>query len=113
MPSTRYDVVRCVVTKHVRYGVLVDIDTGERGWIDDDDLTEGVVNPSIWPQPGTRLTAVVLHVTRDGRVGLSALPKFVELVGEAVDPAKAVAALTPSEVWRIRGLPEPDQPVQR
>ena len=54
MDRSRYDTVGCVVTKHVHYGVLVELDAGERGWIADDCINEErSIDPRSWPPVGS------------------------------------------------------------
>jgi hypothetical protein len=84
----RYDVVTCVVTKHVRYGLVVEIDSGEQGWIDSGYIADsaGQSSPSAWPSPGSTLAAVVLGMDRMGRVRLASRPSYVELIRSGARP---------------------------
>ena len=78
MGRSRYDIVECVVIKHVPYGVLVELDAGERGWIDGDHTNDArSIDPRTWPPPGVQVMAVVWGTTRDGRVRLASLPSYV------------------------------------
>jgi hypothetical protein len=78
---SRYDIVECVAIKHVPYGVLVELDPDERGWIEGDYVNDArSIDPETWPPPGSRVIAVVLGTTRDGRVRLTSLPSYVEQI---------------------------------
>jgi hypothetical protein len=78
---SRYDIVECVVIRHAPYGVLVELDPEERGWIEGDYVNEArSIDPRTWPPPKSRVIAVVLGTTRDGRVRLASVPSFVERI---------------------------------
>jgi hypothetical protein len=96
----RYDVVDCVVTGHHTDGLLVTLDSGERGVVERVTVEDAPL-PSDWPAVGTRLPAVVLGRTRDGRLRLAGRPSYVALVRSAADPEAALGA------WnRIRAADE-------
>jgi hypothetical protein len=93
VPHRRYDVIPCTVTSHVRYGLIVTLDTGERGWIEDDRIRDDrSICRDQWPAVGTQLDAVVLGVLENGRVCLCSMPSYVEVIRHAFDPDAAARA---------------------
>jgi len=89
----RYDVVHCTVAGHVRYGLIVTLDTGERGWIEEDRIRDDrSVDRVRWPAAGTQVDAVVLGVLKSGRVCLCSMPSYVEVIRHAIDPDASARA---------------------
>lgn len=84
----RYDVVHCSVVGHARYGLLIESQDGERGFVDSSYITDKPGEP--WPAVGQRLRCVVLGHTREGRLRAPAMPLYVETVAAADDPVAAV-----------------------
>lgn len=84
----RYDVVHCSVVGHARYGLLVESEDGEHGFVDSSYITDKPGEP--WPAVGRRLRCVVLGYTKDDRLRVAATPLYVEMVAAADDPVTAV-----------------------
>ncbi|QIS10145.1 hypothetical protein [Nocardia arthritidis] len=83
----RYEVVRCSVYGHAPYGLLIESEDGERGFVDSSYITDNPGEP--WPAVGQQLRCVVLCYTGDGRLCAAAIPLYVEMVAAADDPAAA------------------------
>jgi hypothetical protein len=49
----RYDIVDCVVLGHGPYGLLIESEDGERGFVDSSYITDTPGEP--WPEKGQRL----------------------------------------------------------
>jgi predicted RNA-binding protein with RPS1 domain len=64
----RGDEIDVVVTGTQHYGVLVETNDGEKGWIESEYLSGLVLEPRDWPPVGTVLRGLVLGRTRDGRI---------------------------------------------
>ncbi|MEV8443909.1 hypothetical protein AB0425_41600 [Actinosynnema sp. NPDC051121] len=84
----RYEVVHCSVVGHAGYGLLVESEDGERGYVDSSHITDEPGEP--WPAVGRRLPCVVLGYTKEGRLRAATTPLYVEMVAAADDPAAAV-----------------------
>lgn len=84
----RYDVVHCSVVGHAQYGLLVESEDGEHGFVDSSYITDTPGEP--WPAVGRRLRCVVLGYTKEGRLRAAATPLYVEMVAAADDPVTAV-----------------------
>jgi len=50
------------------YGVLIQTDSGERGWIEAEYLSDAKLSQGEWPEAGTSLRGLVLGYTADGRI---------------------------------------------
>lgn len=83
----RYEVVQCSVNGHAPYGLLIESEDGERGFVDSSYITDNPGEP--WPVIGQQLRCVVLGYTRGGRLRVAATPRYVEMVAAAGDPAAA------------------------
>jgi hypothetical protein len=70
---------------------MVETASGERGWVDADDIADEVVAGD-WPAVGTTVAGVVLGYTRDGRVRLATRPGYVKYVRESGDPGNGLVA---------------------
>lgn len=57
-----------MVTGAQHYGVLIETDSGERGWIEAEYLSDARIRPEEWPAAGTSLRGLVLGYTADGRI---------------------------------------------
>ena len=57
-----------VVTGAQHYGVLIETDSGERGWIEAEYISDARLRQEEWPAPGTSLRGLVLGYTADGRI---------------------------------------------
>src|SRR3954469_11629986 len=91
MAFERFEVVTCTVIKHVSYGLLVELTSGQRGWIERDAIREDrLTDPTTWPMPGTRLEAVLVEFVRDGRARLCSIPSYVEVVRRIHEPYLAI-----------------------
>jgi hypothetical protein len=90
----RYDVIHCSVVGHKHYGLLIESEDGERGFVDGIDITDKPGEP--WPAVGQRLRCVVLGYARDGRLRAAAKPLYVEIVDGVDDPLAAIAE------WSLR-----------
>lgn len=88
----RYDIVHCSVVGHAPYGLLIESEDGERGFVDSSYISDRPGEP--WPEVGRRLQCVVLGQTRDGRLRVAATPTYVDVVALTGD---AIAAY---EQWR-------------
>lgn len=86
----RYDIVHCSVVGHAHYGLLVESQDGERGFVDRAHITDKPGEP--WPATGRQLRCVVLGYTKDNRLRAAATPSYVETVAAADDPAAAANA---------------------
>lgn len=84
----RYDIVHCTVVGHVRYGLLIESEDGERGYVDSSYITDRPGEP--WPEVGLQLRCVVLGYTRDGRLRVAATPTYVDVLAPTGDPVAAV-----------------------
>lgn len=84
----RYDVVNCVVIGHARYGLLIESEDGECGFVDSSDITDTPGEP--WPAVGEDLRCIVLGHAKDGRLRVAVTPAYVDVVAAADDPATAV-----------------------
>ncbi|RAS68448.1 hypothetical protein C8D87_102513 [Lentzea atacamensis] len=84
----RYDVVHCLVIGHVQYGLLIESEDGERGFVDSSYVTDQPGEP--WPEVGRRLRCLVLGYANDGRLRAATTPLCVEMVAAADDPVAAV-----------------------
>jgi predicted RNA-binding protein with RPS1 domain len=67
---SRGDQVTFTVTGAQPYGVLIQTEQGERGWIEREYLSEAVLHQDQWPPVGTSLRGLVLGYTSDGRIRL-------------------------------------------
>jgi hypothetical protein len=88
----RYDMVHGSVVGHVRYGLLIESEDGERGFVDSSYISDGP--GEAWPEVGRRLRCVVLGYTREGRLRVAATPTYVDVMASTGD---SVAAW---EQWR-------------
>ncbi|WP_409496694.1 hypothetical protein [Amycolatopsis sp. cmx-11-12] len=87
----RYDLVRCTVVGHVHYGLLIETEDGERGFVDSSYITDGIGEP--WPAVGQQLRCVVLGYARRGnRIRVAATPSYVDALAAAEDGAAAAKA---------------------
>ena len=86
----RYDIVHCTVTGHVHYGLLVESQDGERGFVDSSYIADKPGEP--WPEVGQQLRCVVLGYTKENRLRVGATPSYVEMLAAADDPATAAKA---------------------
>ena len=66
----RHDIVHCSVVGHVRYGLLIESEDGERGFVDSSYIGGRPDEP--WPEVGRRLQCVVLGYTGAGRLRVAA-----------------------------------------
>ena len=57
-----------VVTGTQHYGVLIQTDSGERGWIEAEYISDAALRQEEWPTAGTSLRGLVLGYTADGRI---------------------------------------------
>jgi hypothetical protein len=64
----RGDEVSFTVTGAQHYGVLIATESGERGWIEDEYLSDETLSGAEWPQVGVTLRGLVLGYTLDGRI---------------------------------------------
>jgi hypothetical protein len=87
MTRRRYDVVEFTVTRWAHYGLLIESDDGEPGFVDSSYITDDVGEP--WPVPGTRLRCVVLAIAKGGRISAAATPGYVAAIASATDPNEA------------------------
>jgi hypothetical protein len=88
----RYDVVPCTVTGHVRYGLLIESEDGERGYVDSAYVTDKPGEP--WPAVGDQVRAVVLNYVQGGRLRVATSPTYVEQLIATGDPVAA------ADAWR-------------
>jgi len=58
----RFDPVECVVVGHIHYGLLIESEDGERGFVD--RMYIGGAPGTPWPAVGTVLPCVVIGYTR-------------------------------------------------
>lgn len=84
----RYDIVHCSVVGHAQYGLLIESEDGERGFVDSSYVTD--TPGEAWPAVGQRLRCVVLGYTNNGRLRAAATPLYVEMLAAADDPVTAV-----------------------
>lgn len=56
------------VTGAQHYGVLIETEAGERGWIEEEYLSRTKLTREDWPPVGTRLRGLVLGYTADDRI---------------------------------------------
>jgi predicted RNA-binding protein with RPS1 domain len=74
----RGQVINVTVTGAARWGVLVEVPSGEPGWIESHYLDDVRVPVEDWPSSGTTMDAVVLGPrTNDGRWRLSTRPSVL------------------------------------
>ncbi len=64
----RGDEIQVMVTGAQPYGLLIEANEGEKGWIETEYLSDTKLEPRDWPPVGTRLRGLVLGYTRDGRI---------------------------------------------
>ena len=64
----RGDEVQVSVTGFQHYGVLVETDAGEAGWIEAEYLSNQMLTQDDWPGVGTSLRGLVLGYTADDRI---------------------------------------------
>jgi hypothetical protein len=83
----RYDVVECVVTKYLPYGLAVRSVHGESGFVDSGDIADSAVSSEDWPMIGARLDCVVLGYTNEGRLRAAAAAGYVRLIRALDEPA--------------------------
>ena len=85
----KYAIVRGTVHGRQHYGVLVTLESGDRGFIDADHLTDTSAGQpgAEWPEPGRPVEAVVLGTTNDERVRLTTRGTDLALARSAADPA--------------------------
>lgn len=57
-----------VVTGAAHYGVLIETDSAERGWIEAEYISDARLTQAEWPEAGTSLRGLVLGYTADGRI---------------------------------------------
>lgn len=82
---SKYEIVECVITGHAPYGLIIQSASGERGYIDSGDISDGPLEPKDWPTVGQAITGVAMSYLRDGRLVVSARPSDVALVRSAAD----------------------------
>lgn len=85
---SRYDIVHCLVIGHARYGILIESEDSELGFVDSSYITDQPGEP--WPEVGQRLRCMVLGYAKDGKLRVAATPLCVEMVAASDDPAAAV-----------------------
>ncbi len=85
----RYDIVHCTVVRHVHYGLLIESQDGERGFVDSSYISDRPREP--WPEVGQDLRCVVLGYDRDGRLRTAAMPTYVALLASTGDPGEALS----------------------
>jgi hypothetical protein len=90
--SKRYDVIACRVTAHAPYGLLIESLSGERGYVDDGEISDRPLKAKDWPAVGQVITGTVLAVLRDGRLVVSARSSDVTLSQSAADIGAAMSA---------------------
>lgn len=95
----RWDVIDATVTGWAHYGVLIETDDGQHGFV---HFT--YVNPPAWPEPGERVRGVVLGVEHLG-VRLAVMRGYVEAIEGAENPAAAARA------WDGSGHRPPKPPI--
>lgn len=91
----RYDVVSCSVVGHARYGLLIESEDGEQGYVGSGEISDKPGEP--WPPVGERLRCVVLGYAKGDRLRGAATPSYVAKIATAEDPA---AAADEWMVWR-------------
>ncbi len=67
----RGEEVNFTVTGAQHYGVLIRTDSGERGWIESDYVSDVRPGRDEWPGVGTALRGLVLGYTKDGRIRIA------------------------------------------
>lgn len=90
----RYTVVSCTVVDHQRYGLVIQSELGQRGFVDRAEISDGVISVDMWPKVGDQIRGVVLGYTNDGRIRISARPRDVTLIESLAEPMAAM------EEWR-------------
>ena len=64
----RGDEARFTVTGAAHYGVLIQTDSGERGWIEDEYLNDRMLRREEWPPIGVSLRGLVMGYDSHGRI---------------------------------------------
>jgi hypothetical protein len=64
----RGDEVLFTVTGAQHYGILIQTDSGERGWVEEEYLSDRKLRREEWPPVGVSLRGLVLGYARDGRI---------------------------------------------
>lgn len=82
---SRYEVVQCLITGHLSYGLAVQTPTGQRGSIDKDVIGDRPLPVEDWPSVGQTISGVVMGYGRDGRLRVCAQPSYVSYVRSAGD----------------------------
>jgi hypothetical protein len=93
----RYSIVRGTVSGRQHYGLLVTLESGDRGFVDVTYVSDESQPAAEWPETGRPVEAVVLGTTRDDRVRLCTRATDLEFVRSADDPAGAF------EAWQAIG----------
>lgn len=91
-PLPKYAIVELVVVGHQPFGLLVQDDSGQRGFVDRADIADDPAAGGGWPKVGDRIPGVVLGYTRDGRLRVSTRERDLGLVGSLANPADALQA---------------------
>src|SRR5947209_8025121 len=89
--SHKYTAIECTVVGHQPYGLIVQSENDERGFIDSIEISDSPAARGEWPSKGQRLPCVVLGRTKDGRLRLSARQSDVMLVRTVDNVADALA----------------------
>src|SRR5689334_12700076 len=88
--ATKYAVVECIVVRHQHYGLMVQLGTGDKGFVDQLEIADFPMQADEWPAVGDRIRAVVLGSNQDGRLRLSARRRDIVLIESSMDPASAL-----------------------
>jgi hypothetical protein len=86
---SRYQTLYCVVKSQQVYGLVVETETGRPGYIDSEFIADTPAHRDQWPTVAARLRVMVLGVTGDGRLVLSARESDLVLADSLVDPDAA------------------------
>ncbi|MFE1801502.1 hypothetical protein ACFW9L_35810 [Streptomyces sp. NPDC059517] len=87
----RYSRVECIVTAHRSYGLIVEVGSRFKGFVDLADISSSPVTAADWPEVGAERQTLVLGVTNDGRLRLDMRQDDLELADSAVDLPSAMA----------------------
>jgi hypothetical protein len=81
----RYEIIECTVTGHATYGLLVESQSGERGYVDREYINDSGSEHTAWPGVGEAILGAVLGYTKDGRLRISTQPSYIDLIRTSTD----------------------------
>lgn len=82
----RFDIVPCVITGHMHYGLLFVTDAGEPGYVDTVEIADPLPVRREWPTIGERLEIVAIATRQDGRIQGTVRASDLRFAGHVGNP---------------------------